>query len=141
MATGPESRNDNGALHWTERPQRFDRRGIFLAIGLPIVRPLLLPNALPIQVGRMPRATYNTGQGVKAGDVGLVSLDLDAAPTPELEPFYKAVILQLKRKGARLVFATTWYQAPPLVERWIRDTVERPLAPAGTEGYSGAPDR
>jgi len=141
MATGTQSRDDNGALHWTDRLQRFDRRWIFLAMGLAIVLPLLFPIGLPIKVGSMAQATYNTVEEVKAGDVVFVSLDLDPASTPELEPFYKAVILQLKRKGARLVFATTWYQAPPLVERWIRDAVERPLAPAGTEGYSGAPDR
>src|SRR6185437_6972066 len=30
--------------------------------------------------------------------------------------------------------------APPLVERWIREAIEQPLAPPGTPDYDGAPD-
>jgi hypothetical protein len=127
--------------HWSDKLQRFDRRWIFLVMALAIVVPLYLPIGFPIKPRPMTKAAFNAVEQLEAGDVVFVSMDLDPASTAELEPYYRAVILQLKRKGVRLVFTTLWYQAPPLVERWLRDTVDAPLAPAGTPGYAGPPDR
>lgn len=127
--------------HWTERLQHFDRRWLFLAMGLAIVVPLLLPINLPVKPSPMVVSLYNTVEEVKPGSTVFLSLDLDPASTPELEPFYRAVVLHLKRKDVKLVLASTWYAAPPLVERWLRETLEQPLAPTGTEGYDGPPDR
>ncbi len=127
--------------HWTERLLSFDRRWIFLAMGFAIVIPLLLPINLPIKPSPMVRSAFYTVEELREGDTVFVSLDLEPASTPELEPFFKAVMLQLKRKNIKLVFATTWYAAPPLAERWIREMVEQPIAPEGTPGYDGPPDR
>ncbi|MCX5747788.1 MAG: hypothetical protein NT062_35430 [Proteobacteria bacterium] len=127
--------------HWSDRLGRIDRRWIFLVMGLAIVLPLYLPLGLPIKASPMTKAAFDTVENLHEGDVVFVSMDLDPASTAELEPYYRAVILQLKRKHVRLAFATLWYQAPPLVERWLRETVDEPLAPAGTEGYAGLPDR
>lgn len=124
-----------------ERLQRFDRRWLFLAMGLAIVVPLLLPIGLPIQPGAMPRAAYDAVEALPAGATVFVSMDLDPASTPELEPFFRAVMLQLKRKGVKIVFGSLWYASPPLVSRWIGEALERPIAPAGTAGYAGPPDR
>jgi hypothetical protein len=126
-------------VHWSERLQRFDRRWLFLIMGLAIVVPLIFPIGLPIKPGPMTKAAYNAVEDLKPGDVALISLDLDPASTPELEPFYRAVVLQLKRKHVKIVVTTTWYQAPPLVERWIRQAIEQPLAPTYA-GYEGEPD-
>jgi hypothetical protein len=127
------------APHWTERLQRFDRRWLFLIMGLAIVVPLIFPIGLPIKPGPMTKAAYNAVEDLSPGDVVLISLDLDPASTPELEPFYRAVVLQLKRKHVKIAVTTTWYQAPPLVERWVREAIEAPLAPT-YPGYEGAAD-
>ena len=127
--------------HWTDRLQHFDRRWLFLAMGLAIIIPLIFPIGLPIKPGPMTKAAFNAVEDLKPGDTVFISLDLDPASTPELEPFYKSVVLQLKRKGVKMVFASTWYAAPPLMERWIRESVDEPIAPPGTEGYAGKPDR
>jgi hypothetical protein len=127
--------------HWTERLQSFDRRWLFLAMGVAIVIPLLFPLNLPVKPSPMVQSAFYTVEELKEGDVVFVSLDLEPASTPELEPYFRAVMLQLKRKNVKLVFATTWYAAPPLCERWIREMVERPIAPEGTPGYDGPPDR
>jgi len=129
------------AEHWTDRLQRFDRRWLFLLMGLAIVVPLIFPIGLPIKPTPMTKAAFNAVEELHAGDVVLISLDLDPASTPELEPYYRSVVLQLKRKGVKIVVVSTWYQSPPLMERWIREAIDAPLAPPGTEGYSGAPDR
>ena len=123
---------------WMDRIQRFDRRWLFLAMALAIVIPLYFPIGLPVKPSPMTKAAFNTVESLKAGDVVFVSLDLDPASIPELEPFYRATILQLKRKNVKLVIATVWYAAPPLVERWIRDTIDQPIDP---KGEFGPPDR
>jgi hypothetical protein len=120
-------------LHWTERLQAFDRRWLFLVMGLAIVLPLLMPIRCTVQPSPMVQATYYTVDELKPGDVVFVSMDLDPASTAELEPFVRALFFQLKRKGVKLVLASTWYQAPPLVERWIREMLETPLAPDAAE--------
>jgi hypothetical protein len=127
--------------HWTEKLTSFDRRWIFLAMGLAIVLPLLFPIGCKVKPSPMVQATYYTVEELRDGDTVFISLDLDPASTPELEPFLRSVLLQLKRKNVKMVFATTWYSAPPLIERWLKEMVEQPLAPEGTAGYDGVPDR
>lgn len=127
--------------HWTDRLQRFDRRWIFLVMGLAVVIPLFFPVGLPARPDRMTKAAYNAVEALPEGARVFVSIDVDPASTPELEPFYRAVVLHLKRKNAKLVFATTWYQAPPVVDRYLRETVDVAIAPPGTAGYHGAHDR
>lgn len=127
--------------HWTDKLQTFDRRWVFLAMGIAIVVPLFVPLKLPVRPSAMVKAAYYTVEELQEGDRVLVSLDLDPASTPELAPYYEAVMLQLKRKGVKMVIVTTWYAAPPLVERWIKESIERPIAPPGTDGYSGLNDR
>ena len=108
-------------------------------MGLAIVVPLIFPIGLPIEPGPMVKAAYNAVEDLKPGDVVFISLDLDPASTPELEPFYKSVVLQLKRKGVKMVFVSTWYAAPPLMERWIRETVDEPIAPPATQATRASP--
>jgi hypothetical protein len=115
-------------IDWIDRLQTFDRRWIFLAMGLAIVVPLLLPMNLPVKASPPVKAIYYAVDALDEGDVVGISLDLDPASTPELEPFYRAAILQLKRKGVKLVIFSAWYAAPPLAERWIKETVERSVA-------------
>jgi len=127
--------------HWTERIQDFDRRWIFLAMALAIVLPMIKPLNLPVKASPMVKAAFYSVEELKEGDRVLLSLDLDPASTPELEPFFKSVILQLKRKNVKLILVTTWYAAPPLVERWIRESIEQPVIKEGDTTYTGIPDR
>ena len=125
----------------TERLARFDRRWIFLIMALAIVIPLYVPIGLPIKPSPMTNAAFNTIEALREGDVVYVSLDVEPASTPELEPYFRALMVQLKRKGVRMVFGCLWYTAPPLAERWLREVVDVAIAPAGSEGYDGPPDR
>jgi hypothetical protein len=119
-------------MHWTEKLQSFDRRWIFLAMGIAIIFPLIVPLDLPVKPSPMTTKAFYAVEDLKEGDVVFVSLDLDPASTPELEPYFRAVMMQLKRKKVKIVFATTWYQAPPLCERWIREVVEREVDDEGS---------
>lgn len=129
------------AKHWTERLVTFDRRWIFLAMGLAIVIPLIFPINLPVKASPMTRSAYYAVDELREGSTVFISMDLDPAATPELEPYLRAVLLQLKAKDCKLVFATTWPKAPPLVERWLREMVDRPLVEDADPAYTGLRDR
>jgi len=130
-----------GGLHWTEKLRHFDRRWIFLAMSLAIVVPLFFPLGLPLKPDSMTNAAFNAVEALPPGSRVFVSMDFDPASTPELEPFFRAVVLHLKRKDAKLVFGTVWYAAPPLVDRLLHETMDSAIAPPGTAGYSGVNDR
>ncbi len=123
-----------GKRPFLDRLANFDRRWIFLAMGLAIVIPLLMPLELPFRASPMVTALYRTIDELQEGDVVYVSVDLDPASTPELEPFFRALMIHLKRKKVKIAFGSTWYAAPPLVERWLRQYVEPDDLPAGYHG-------
>jgi hypothetical protein len=128
------------ARTWTDRLNHFDRRWIFVIMGLALVVPFIWPLRLPIRVSAKVKAAYYAVEDLKPGDVVFVGLDFDPASKPEMKPFLRAVLLQLKRKDVKLVFATTWYSAPTLMERYIHEMVDQPIVHAG-DGYTGKPDR
>lgn len=141
MARGTLEKSVKPPRSLGERLQGFDRRWIFLAMGLAIVIPLLAPLNLPFKPSPMVKALYDTIDSLKEGDVAYLSVDLDPASTPELEPFFRAVVLHLKRKNVKIAIGSTWYAAPPLIERWVREVVEPQQAFPGKDGYEGKPDR
>jgi hypothetical protein len=113
-------------MGWIERLERFDRRWIFLAMGLAIVLPLLFPLGLPASPSAPVKANFYAIEELPEGSTVLMSVDLDPASTPELEPYLRATVKHLKKRHCKLVFMSLWYSAPPLVERWIRELVEQP---------------
>jgi hypothetical protein len=116
------------------RLETFDRRWIFVVMGLAIVLPLVFPLGLPATPSPPVKATFYTIEELPEGSTVLVSVDLDPASTAELEPYYRAVIKHLKKRKHKLVLLTLWYQAPPLLERWIRESVESVTFP-GDRAY------
>jgi hypothetical protein len=128
-------------VHWTEKLQKFDRRWVFLAMAIAILAPFVKPCNLPYKASPMVKSLYYTIEELPEDSVVFVSLDFDPASTPELQPFLEAALLHLKRKNIKLVFATTWYAAPPLIERYLDQLVEKPIYDQGDYGYEGAPDR
>ena len=116
------------------RLEGFDRRWIFLVMGLAITVPLLFPLGLPAEPSPPVKAIYYTIEELPEGSTVLLSVDVDPASVPELEPFYRAVVAHLKKRNHKLVLLTLWPQAPPMVERWIRETIESPAFP-GDRGY------
>jgi hypothetical protein len=70
--------------------ESFDRRWIFLIMAMAVVLPLYFPIGLPIKAGPMTKAAFASVEDLKDGDTVLVSMDLDPASTPELEPYYRA---------------------------------------------------
>jgi hypothetical protein len=107
--------------------ERFDRRWFFVAMAAAILIPLLHPLGLPTVPSPPVRATFYAIDDVPEGAPVFVSVDVDPASLPEIEPYFRASIAHLKARKAKLVLVTLWYQAPPVVERWIRETLEQEM--------------
>jgi hypothetical protein len=112
-----------------DKLETFDRRWIFLAMALAIVLPLIFPLGLPGKPDPMVKAIYYSIESLPEGATVMVSVDLDPASTPELEPFFRSVVKHLKKRKAKIVFLSLWYAAPPLVERWLAEEVTQATFP------------
>lgn len=106
-----------------EKLERFDRRWLFLAMGLAIGIPLVLEFRLPFDASPRVRALYDEVERLEPGTTVLLAMDYDPATRPELEPFAYAVFRHLLLQKAKVVIITLWDKAPPLVARIIEDVV------------------
>ncbi len=127
--------------HWTDKLQEFDRRWIFLAMGIAIILPFVFPLGLPFKPSPMVKSAFYAVDELKEGDTVFLSADFDPASTPELKPYFDAVLLHLKRKNVKIVMASTWYAAPPLIERYIKEVIEKPIVGPEDKKYKGKRDR
>ena len=85
-----------------ETLEKFDRRWIFAIMGVAIVVGVLVPIGLPSKASAPVKSIYYTIEALPQGATVAISVDLDPAAAPELEPFFRSVVLQLKRKKAKL---------------------------------------
>ena len=106
-----------------DRLTRLDRRWLFLAMAIAIVVPLLNPVEMPFQVSPRVKAIYDEIETLEPGTVVLLSIDYDPAAQPELEPFARAAIRHLLKRGCRLVFVTLWDKAPPIIQALIDEVI------------------
>lgn len=94
--------------------QNFDRRWIFLLMGIAIVVPLLRPVSLPFQVSDRVRILYDEVEALKEGDIVLLSMDYGPESAPEIDPFTQAMMRHLARKKARVVVIALWNYIVPM---------------------------
>ena len=105
-----------------QKLEYVDRRWLFLAMAAAIVWPLLFPIPLPLHVSDMVRDLHDTVAALPEGSIVLVSADYSPSATPELEPFYVALVHQLARRKIRMVIVSLWPQTPPLTEGVLEQT-------------------
>ena len=103
------------------RFQNMDRRWIFLGMALAIVIPLLFPISFPFKIDERVEAIYDRIEELEAGDTVFISADFDPASRPELEPFYRANLHHLFAKDIKIVVASLWPFAPPMVNPWLEE--------------------
>jgi len=114
-----------------DRLRTLDRRWLFLVMGLAIVIPIFFPIGLPALPGDATVDTYDAVNNLKDGSRVFISMDFDPASRPELEPFARSVLVQLKRKRCKIVIVSLWEYAPPLVNGYVRSILQAPLNPDG----------
>lgn len=91
----------------------FDRRWIFLAMGVVVVGLFALEKDTEMPVSEYVQSYYDTIEALPAGSVVLLSADFDPASAAELLPTYQATIHHLLRRDIRIINIATWPAAPP----------------------------
>jgi hypothetical protein len=93
----------------------FDRRWIFLAMGLVVVG--LYASDIHADLPRSPYVDsfYDTIEQLPPRSIVLLSADFDPASAAELLPMYTGVIHHLFTRGLRIVNVATWPAAPPYI--------------------------
>ena len=97
------------------RLQNIDRRWIFAGMAVSILIPLLFPVPIEFKVDERVEALYASVESLEAGSTVFISADFDPASRPELEPFFRANLHHLFRKDVKIVMATLWEFAPPVI--------------------------
>jgi hypothetical protein len=91
----------------------FDRRWIFLAIGVLVVALFAADLAAPMPVSEYVTSYYDTIEALPEGSVVMLSADFDPASAAELLPMYQGTIHHLLRRNLRVINVSTWPAAPP----------------------------
>jgi len=91
----------------------FDRRWIFLAMGVLVVGLWAVGGGADMPVNNYVNDYYATIEALPEGSVVMLSADFDPASAAELLPTYEATIHHLLRRKLRVVNVATWPAAPP----------------------------
>ncbi len=103
-----------------DRLENLDRRIIFIGVFLAIIIPLFRPIGLPIVPGPAAEGFYKAIEDVPAGSTVFLAADYDPGSMPELQPMLETAMRQLCRKKIKIVAASLWPACPPLVDGAFR---------------------
>jgi len=113
-----------GVRRTAERLETLDRRWIFIIMALALSFPLFVPIELPIRVSPVVRGYFEAVDALEPGDIVYLAVDYDPGSKPELEPMLNASLRHLFGKHVKVVGATLWPAAPPLLETGLREIGE-----------------
>ncbi len=91
----------------------FDRRWIFLAMGIVVVSLFTLEKPTEMPPSEYVQSYYDTIEALPEGSIVMLSADFDPASAAELLPTYQATIHHLLRRNIRVINVATWPAAPP----------------------------
>lgn len=103
---------------------RIDRRIIFALIFVAVAVPLIRPMGLPIAVSPPVRDLYDAVEALPAGSIVMLAGDYSPDTVPELQPMTIAFLRHAFRKDLRIVITCLWPASPPLVEAALSPLVE-----------------
>lgn len=95
----------------------FDRRWIFLAMGLVVVGFYAFGTADELAVNPYVQDYYDTIEALPAGSIVMLSADFDPASAAELQPMYVATVHHLLDRDLRVINVATWPAAPPFTKQ------------------------
>lgn len=104
-----------------DRMMSIDRRVIFLAVGLAVAIPLLLPLGFPTVVSEETRSFFRELDALRAGDVILLTIDYEGDVMAEVDPMAVAVMKHAFSKNLRVVALTTYAGGIGIAERILSE--------------------
>jgi hypothetical protein len=86
-----------------EKARHLDRRIIFVLMLLGVALPLLVKIGLPVRITRDVQDVYSYIDGLKAGDIILISYDHDTGTLPEMVPMSTAILRHAFSKDLKVI--------------------------------------
>lgn len=106
----------------------LDRRWIFLAMLLAVAVPLLLGFSSPGAPSPETRAVFDRIENLPDGSRIGIGIDYDPASEAELHPMTIAFVRHCVLKRHKMYFVTLWPTASPVVDRVVRQVIEKEFA-------------
>lgn len=107
-----------------DRMMSIDRRIIFLAVGLAVAIPLMRPLGFPVQVSEETRNFHREMEGLKEGDIILLTFDYEGDVMAELNPMTIAVLKHVFPRNIKVVALTTYAGGTGIAERLLGEAAE-----------------
>lgn len=109
-----------------KRTAEFDRRWIYLLVGLGTLIPIIYPLGLPVTTSEPVRKVFNYIEGLQAGDKIMVSFDYGPSTSPENDPMALAIMRHCALKRVKMVILALYplgglTMAVNMVEQLQRD--------------------
>ena len=105
---------------------RLDRRWIYLAVGLAVVFPILVPTPFPIIITPEARSLYDFVEALPNGSNVIVSFDYYPSTIAECEPIAIAALTHLFRKDCKVVtLSNIPFGGPSMAETITRRVAAR----------------
>jgi hypothetical protein len=115
----------------------FDRRWVYLGLGLSVIISLLIRFSIPIPVSKEAKNIYNYVQSLKEDDVIHLALDYDPSVMAELQPMTLAILRQCFQKKIKVVITALHQYGPAMAASAIDTAVERHFERTGERMQNG----
>lgn len=112
-------------MNFFEKMFSFDRRWVYLGLGLAVIISLLIRFSIPIPISKEARNIYNYVDGLKQGDVIHLALDYDPSVMAELQPMTLAILKQCFDKHVKVVITALHQYGPAMAASAIDTAVAR----------------
>ena len=108
--------------------QNLDRRWIFLAMLLVVAVPILAQGSFPEKPTKLVQDAFAYVEDLPEGSNVLFSLDYEPSSEGELSPMTTALVRHCCLKRHKMFFMTLWPGGLPLLDRNIRQIIEKEFA-------------
>lgn len=120
-----------------EKLFEFDRRWVYLGLGLAVIISLLIRFSIPIPITKEARNIYKFVESLHEGDVIHLALDYDPSVMAELQPMTLAILRQCFDKKVKLVITALHQYGPAMAASAIDTAVARHFARTGETVKNG----
>jgi len=118
------------------KAKTFDRRWIFLSMGLVVFVFLKLPVQLPFLPTPESKGFYQAVQEIPPGSIVYLSADYGPSTVAEIFPMHTGIVYQLLRRDAKIISGSVWDTGPPMIDR-AHEVATAWLAEEGIEKQYG----
>ena len=108
--------------------QNLDRRWIFLAMLLVVAVPILTQGSFPEKPTQLVQDAFDYIENLPEGSNILFSLDYEPSSEGELSPMTTALVRHCCLKRHKMFFMTLWPGGLPLLDRNIKQIIEKEFA-------------